>query len=857
MTIHPNLVAPRTSDGFRKTGIDVIGNVPWGTHICQFYQTRNDLLDVLTPYFKAGLENNEFCMWVTSPPLGVEQAKRSLRRVVCDLDDRIKKGQIEILDHSQWYIKSGKFESDKVLASWVEKENLAVDRGFDGIRLTGNNGWLEETEWGKFVEYEAAINNVIGKYRMLAICSYSLKKCGASELIDVVNNHQFALIRRRGEWMTIENSERRRMGERLEELACDLGERAKELSCMHGIEDLIQTPEISLEEIFQGAVDLIPSAWQYSEITSAQLTLNGQTFATPSFRETPWCQSGRVIVQGDPIGTLEVSYGEERPIAAEGPFLREERNLLNDVCERLGRLIEYRQVEVKLQEKELFNFALFQLNPLPSVVTDTEGRVVKSNLAKKYLSDRMPDIGDLMYVDYAAKHEIDMRAQLMECINFQITKEFPEQKYGNKFLSITMYPVPHGAVIMSKDITNQKQLDMATRRRLEVETTIARISSRFAGFSNVDEAITASLEDLGKLSKVNRACLFLLREDGTTMDNTHEWCAEGLPPMRESFRGIPCELFSWWMRQLRDGQAIHIEDVSKMPDEAKIEKQVLESQHIGSLLALPLNVGAELAGFVGVVNDSVNRASNENDLVIVRVCSDVIGNALERRELDKRIEIVIKASFEAQETERERICLEVHDGVTQTMTSVFQYLQSMESFMPEGSQARPLLHRTTALAKQAIQESRNIVNNTLQPMLLKDLGLMATLQEEIRQLERDNKWKVTLEAKTTTLPANIETGLYWIIHEAINNARKHSNSNRLLISITSTTSGVEAVIRDWGIGFDHTSDIYRKRGTGIFSMCKRAEFLRGTCSIQSQPGNGTTIHIILPLSGNTIRSNHG
>ena len=86
---------------FRKTGIDIIGDAPWGTHLCQFYQTKKDLIDILVPYFKAGLENNEFCMWITSEPLKVEDAKAALKIVVKNLDHFIKKGQIKILDYSK------------------------------------------------------------------------------------------------------------------------------------------------------------------------------------------------------------------------------------------------------------------------------------------------------------------------------------------------------------------------------------------------------------------------------------------------------------------------------------------------------------------------------------------------------------------------------------------------------------------------------------------------------------------------------------------------------------------------------------------------------------------------------------
>lgn len=199
----------------RKSGIEIIGEVPWGTHFCQFYQGKEDLIEILVPYFKQGLENNEFCMWVTAEPLNVEDAKSALKEKVKNLDDYIKKSQIEILDYSQWYTKTGRFDADKVLEGWVEKEKQAVERGFDGLRLTGNTFWLEKKDWKNFADYEAIVNSVIGKHRMLVICSYSLDKCQASEIVDVVSDHQFAIIRKEGEWVSLESSERKKAEEEL------------------------------------------------------------------------------------------------------------------------------------------------------------------------------------------------------------------------------------------------------------------------------------------------------------------------------------------------------------------------------------------------------------------------------------------------------------------------------------------------------------------------------------------------------------------------------------------------------------------------------------------------------------------
>ncbi len=201
----------------RPTGIPIIGDVPWGTHFCQFYQDQQDLIDILVPYFKAGLENNEFCMWVTSEPLHSGEARAALAAEVKELDRHLRAGQLEILDYTDWYTVGGTFNPDRVLHGWIEKLETARKRGFEGLRLTGNTLWLEKADWKDFIEYEAKVDSVIGQYTMLAICTYSLGRCGALEIMDVVSNHSFALIKRAGHWQMIESAERKKIQASLRE----------------------------------------------------------------------------------------------------------------------------------------------------------------------------------------------------------------------------------------------------------------------------------------------------------------------------------------------------------------------------------------------------------------------------------------------------------------------------------------------------------------------------------------------------------------------------------------------------------------------------------------------------------------
>ncbi|MGA3111949.1 MAG: MEDS domain-containing protein, partial [Candidatus Bathyarchaeia archaeon] len=165
----------------RNFGIELVGSVPWGTHLCQFYESKQDLIDILVPYFAEGLHSNEFCMWVTSPPWEVAEVKEALRKAVSNLDRYLQKGQIEIVSYKDWYLLGGKFDADRVLQGWIKKETDAIKHGFEGLRLTGNTFWIERDLWKSFVDYEEAVNAVIGQHKMLALCTYCLKNTSGTD----------------------------------------------------------------------------------------------------------------------------------------------------------------------------------------------------------------------------------------------------------------------------------------------------------------------------------------------------------------------------------------------------------------------------------------------------------------------------------------------------------------------------------------------------------------------------------------------------------------------------------------------------------------------------------------------------
>jgi signal transduction histidine kinase len=210
------------------SGIPAVGDIPWGSHFCNFYETAEDLADSLVPFFKAGLENNEQCLWVTSEPFGREDAKAALRNAVPRLEEYLQEGRIGILSFDEWYTRSGKTEAAAVLQGWVDYKEQALARGRSGLRLTGNTFWLEKKDWKDFSAYEERVNQTFRQHQIVALCSYCLKRCEPVGILDVVRNHQFAVARREGAWEVLESASLTLAKESLRQLNSELERRVTE-----------------------------------------------------------------------------------------------------------------------------------------------------------------------------------------------------------------------------------------------------------------------------------------------------------------------------------------------------------------------------------------------------------------------------------------------------------------------------------------------------------------------------------------------------------------------------------------------------------------------------------------------------
>jgi PAS domain S-box-containing protein len=164
----------------------------------------------------------------------------------------------------------------------------------------------------------------------------------------------------------------------LEDINYDLGERVKELDCLYEVSRLLVEPGNKLEDIYKGTVNIIPKAWQYEEIACARIIVEGNTYNSSDFVETPWRQAGYIKVRGDKIGAIEVFYREERDQHHEGPFLKEERALINGISSLLSIAIEQKNAENRL----LLLKRAMETIEIGVTITDKNGMITYTNPAE-------------------------------------------------------------------------------------------------------------------------------------------------------------------------------------------------------------------------------------------------------------------------------------------------------------------------------------------------------------------------------------------------------------------------------------------------------------------------------------------
>jgi PAS domain S-box-containing protein len=212
----------------RRSGIGVIGDVPWGLHFSLFYETEADLLEAVVPYFAAGLEAGELCIWAPTAPSIERDAIAALREIVPDLDRHLADRSLEFFSYEDFFKPDGRLDIELAVAQWDRWEERARDDGFAGLRASGNLSWVERDDWETCHRYERTLDQRVVGRRMMVLCSYPLATAGAGDILESAREHSFVIARRKGEWEVLEVPTLARSKEHLQRRNEELEQRVQE-----------------------------------------------------------------------------------------------------------------------------------------------------------------------------------------------------------------------------------------------------------------------------------------------------------------------------------------------------------------------------------------------------------------------------------------------------------------------------------------------------------------------------------------------------------------------------------------------------------------------------------------------------
>jgi len=286
-----------------------------------------------------------------------------------------------------------------------------------------------------------------------------------------------------------------------------------------------------------------------------------------------------------------------------------------------------------------------------------------------------------------------------------------------------------------------------------------------------------------------------------------------------------------------------------------IELPGVEDEPLTALI-LPLRVRERTIGVLEIYGPE-DIAEEQTVETLVSVAGQAAG-ALENAwlyedlaERERELQELVGRVMAAQEEERRRVAYEVHDSLTQLSVAAYRRLEVFaEDHVSDDEREQKELARITELVRRSVGESRRVIAN-LRPTTLDDFGLATAVRMQVEGLREDGyatEYEETLGGER--LPVTLETALYRVAQEALNNTRKHARADRLRVALERGDDAVRLEVRDWGRGFD-SDQAARSAGpgerVGLSSMRERIALLGGELAIHGEPGVGTSVVARVPL----------
>jgi len=594
----------------------------------------------------------------------------------------------------------------------------------------------------------------------------------------------------------------KQVDERRQQQTQDLAKRVKELNCLYSISNLATKPGISFDEMLQGVVNLIPSAWQYPEVTCARISLEGQGFSTENFRETTWRQASDIFTNGKRIGSVEVYHLAEKPESDEGPFLNEERSLVNTIAQLVGNLTESRRAEEELKLRaRLLDNAFDSIN-----LTDFDGNFlyVNETFCKSHGYSREELIGTNI-----RQLDIPEYAKLIKPRYQEIREKGQatfESAHFRKDGSI-MHVEVHGRVIESGNRKLALSVDRDITERKRMEEALKHSESRYRDlFESASDAIF--IRDLkGNIIEANQAASVL---SGYTAGE---------------------------LARMNISELLTLESLETVMES---QQRQLAGQTISQRYEVELTRKDGTRATMEAMERLITR--NQQPVAIHSVARDITEQKRVREYMRTYAERVTKT----QEEERKRVARELHDDTAQALVSLGMDIGSLT--VATGQLPREVRKRLKELRSRTsdILQGVRSLSQALRPPMLEELGLLAALQELTNDLvdQYGIDAQFQLQGTIRRFPPDAELALFRIAQEALNNVVKHTRATKAAVRVNFSPTKVKLTITDNGQGFEFhevMNNLAYSGKLGLMGMQERARLLGSTLDVQSQLGKGTTV----------------
>lgn len=504
------------------------------------------------------------------------------------------------------------------------------------------------------------------------------------------------------------------------------------------------------------------------------------------------------------------------------------------------------------------------------ITSHQKNRIFKdTDVAGKHISDYFPPpVTDLFMNSIKACLE----THTMQTIVFDFEKQGKKRYFENRFSPIDSDKV----LSVVRDSTELVLAVQRLRFQLELQQILLRISNNLLSAKREDiETVTNNaIAELGKWLDGDRFYIFRYNKDENTISNTHEWCAEGIAPLKSTMQTIGLEIFGDFVGRHMSGQLQVLDDIKKLTDNEPLRK-LFESMGVKSLVSIPLINNGEYQGFIGLSYLKKYRVFHDNEFQLLRIFAQ---NLVSKREiLNNQAELQLtlmkakesdrlKSTFLATLSHELRTPLNHIIGFSELLQDMLEDATTKDYLLEinkSGQHLKTMIEDMFMLAFST-DESLPVRKNTVKGVEIY-MSAKASLSEFMALYGKENtlnlKFELPIEIMNDTFVIDKQKTLQ-ILTKLFSNAIKFTNKGQVSVTMHREGNNLEFTVQDTGIGIssenlqvifdafrqldDDYSRNYEGLGIGLSIAKKTAESIGATLTLESKEGEGTCFYLSVP-----------